>query len=228
MIDGHLPRLARLINQNQVFTKLIKRVHVDEAHFIATAGLPRYGLPAFRPAWGRLGELRVKLRKHIPVQALSGTQPPHIKKVIIEGLLFNEEKLCSIKLSSNRRNTVYATHPIVGDLSDFRNLDFLVPASPSIDFRLPKTLVFHDDIDEATAATRYVNKLLPEHLRRKGLVKHYHSKMSKRYLTKVYEDFSKPDGTCRILHATEGASTVRYIYADKFYCTYAILGTGCT
>jgi hypothetical protein len=32
--------------------------------------------------------------------------------------------------------------------------------------------------------------------------------MSKRYLTKVYDNFSQQDGTCKILHATEGASTV--------------------
>ena len=31
--------------------------------------------------------------------------------------------------------------------------------------------------------------------------------MSKDYLTEVYDDFKKADGVCRILHATEGAST---------------------
>ena len=46
MIAGHLPRLGQLM-QDCAFVKLIKRVHVDEAHFIYSAGMEHYGLPAF-------------------------------------------------------------------------------------------------------------------------------------------------------------------------------------
>jgi hypothetical protein len=42
--------------------------------------------------------------------ALSGTQPPYIKKKIKESLLFKDEMLLSIELSSNRPNIIYATH----------------------------------------------------------------------------------------------------------------------
>lgn len=207
MIAGHMPRFARLVAQDRDFKKRLKRVHVDEAHFIYTAGLGLYGLPAFRPAWGRLGEFRIKLDKDLRVMALSGTQPPHIKKKIKESLLFKDETLFSIELSSNRPNIIYATHPIVNNLSDFRNLDFLVPDPYPSGFKFPKTLVFHDSTDEAAAAAVYNNRRLPEDQRNKGIIKHYHSGMSKRYLTEVYENFSQ-QGTCRILHATEGASTV--------------------
>lgn len=197
-----------MITANRTFTQMIRILHVDEAHFIYSAGMEHYGLPAFRSPWSRLGEVRIKLRKDLTVQALSGTQPPHIKKVIQKSLLFNDSKLCSIKLSSNRPNTAYATHPITGDLSDFRNLDFLVPDPYPDGYVLPKTLVFHDSIDGATGAARYTRRRLPEHLRNKGTIKHYHGRMSKEYLTDTFDDFSKPDGNCRILHAMEGASTV--------------------
>ncbi|KAF9219319.1 hypothetical protein BS17DRAFT_717772, partial [Gyrodon lividus] len=40
-----------------------------------------------------------------------------------------------------------------------------------------------------------------------GIVKHYHSDMSAEYLQQTYNDFSSDTGTCRILHATAGAST---------------------
>ena len=80
MNNGHMPRLARPVSQNRKFNRLIKRLHVDEAHFIYSAGLDHYGLPVFRSAWGRLGEFRIKLGREITVQALSGTQPEHIKK----------------------------------------------------------------------------------------------------------------------------------------------------
>ena len=215
MIAGHLPRLARLI-EDRDFRKRILRVHVDEAHFIYTAGLDLYGLSAFRPAWGRLGEFRTKLGKKVVFQALSGTQPAHIKKTITEHLLFDQEKLCSIELTSNRPNTMYATHPIVGGLSDFRNLEFLVPDPSLTDFQLPKALVFHDNLDECTAATLYLNDRLPKPLRNKGLVQYYHGGMSQGYLTLVYDDFKKEDGICRILHATEGASTVISSFSFPF------------
>ena len=216
MTNGHLPRLARLIAENRPFVKLIKRVHVDEAHFIYTAGLKHYGLGAFRPAWARIGEFRIKLGRHIPIQALSGTQPPHIKAAIIKNLLFEDSQLCSIKLTSNRPNTVYATHPIVGDLSDFRNLDFLIPRPYPLGWNIPKTVVFHDSVEQASDAALYHTRRLPDNLQKKGIVMHYHGGMSKDYLTQVYEDFIEPNGRCRILHATEGASTVRICYRIQF------------
>lgn len=184
------------------------RVHVDEAHLIYTAGVDLYGLPASRSAWGRLSEFRIKLNKGVVFQALSGMQPEHIKTKIIEHLRFDEGNICSIKLSSNQPNTVYAAHPIVGSLSDFRNLDFLIPDPFPVDYRLPKTLVFHDDPYECGAAAGYLNERLPQSLQGEGLVKHFHDVMSKTYLTLVYNDFKQPDGTCRILHVTEEALTV--------------------
>src|SRR6266581_7395565 len=39
MFNGHMPHLARLIAEDRLFMQLIKRVHVDEAHFIYSAGL---------------------------------------------------------------------------------------------------------------------------------------------------------------------------------------------
>ena len=67
MTKGHVPRLARLVAEDRHFVKFIRRVHIDEAHFIYTAGLKHYGLPAFRPAWGRLGEFRIKIGSQVPM-----------------------------------------------------------------------------------------------------------------------------------------------------------------
>lgn len=52
MLNGHLPRLATLIRKDRAFMSKIRRVHVDEAHNIFTAGLPHHGEAAFRPAYG--------------------------------------------------------------------------------------------------------------------------------------------------------------------------------
>ncbi|KAJ7495699.1 hypothetical protein B0H11DRAFT_1716624, partial [Mycena galericulata] len=50
--QGHLARMAKLLN-NRSFVSKIKRVAVDEAHNIYTAGTVINGRPPFRPAWGR-------------------------------------------------------------------------------------------------------------------------------------------------------------------------------
>jgi superfamily II DNA helicase RecQ len=166
--------------------------------------MPLYGLPAFRPSWGALNELRIRLPKGTPVQALSATFPPHIKSVVIDHLNFDPKSLLSIELSCNRPNIIYATHRIVGSLSDFRNLDFLIsnPFSRSL-----KVLVFHDDTLQSAEAASHQDGLLPPELQNKGLIRHYHGAMSKTYLKEVFDDFSKDDGICRILHGTEGLST---------------------
>jgi superfamily II DNA helicase RecQ len=210
-ILGHLPRLAQIL-RNSRLSKLIKRVHVDEAHSVYTAGIPLYGQPAFRPAWGNLGELRLVLPKNVPFQALSGTFPPHITSCVTEKLLFPSDYL-TIGLTSNRPNITYATHPIIGSLSDFRNLRFLIPEHGDIDPQvIRKTIIFHDNVQEAANAANYLNGLLPDIMRHSRIAKHYHSKMSTEYLERTFQDFALPDGKTRILCATSGASTVRHTF----------------
>jgi hypothetical protein len=67
-LGGHVPRLAQIIRHSQ-FSKLVKRVHVDEAHNIYTAGISLYDQPAFRPAWGHL-HLKKMILQH---SAMSST-----------------------------------------------------------------------------------------------------------------------------------------------------------
>lgn len=53
-----MPRLGELLCKQPAFQKHVKRVNIDEAHFIYTAGEKLYGAPAFCPAWGLLGNLK--------------------------------------------------------------------------------------------------------------------------------------------------------------------------
>ena len=207
MFNGHLPRLASLLRKDRLFTGKICRVHVDEAHNIFTAGLPHHGEAAFRPAYGRLGELRVLLTKGTPIQVLSATFPPHVLATVRRELSISQNSL-HIRLSTNRSNITYAVAPLMRSPADFRNLNFLLPTLLHPPMMIPKTLIFHDCKKEATDAARYNDARLPPHLRNQGIVKHYHSDMSIEYLQQVFEDFASADGKCRILHATAGASTV--------------------
>ncbi|KAJ7827770.1 P-loop containing nucleoside triphosphate hydrolase protein [Mycena olivaceomarginata] len=183
LFHGHMPQLARLLSLTQ-FARKIAHLHIDEIHFLYIAGLPHYSLPAFHPAWGGLNKLRLQLPKGTPIQAHSGTLPPHIKSAVIENLNFNPSTFLSLKLSTNRPNIIYVTHRIVGSLSDFCNLDFLI-SNPFT--HIIKTVVYHDNTQQC-------------------LIRHYHGGMSKDYLQRVFDNFSNPKGTCKILHTTKGAS----------------------
>lgn len=207
LFNGHLPRLARLLRQDQSFRNKIRRVHVDEAHNIFTAGLPHHGEAAFRPAYGKLAEFRVLLPKGTPFQVLSATLPPRILLAITWELMIlpNHETL---QLSSNRPNITYAMIPLKGSLRDFRNFNCLIADDFRPPMEIPKTLVFHDCKQDATNTAAYTNSRLPKQLQDRGIIKHYHSDMSAEYLKQTYRDFSDPNGHCRILHATAGASTV--------------------
>ena len=72
--------------------------------------------------------------------------------------------------------------------------------------------MFHDSVEQASEAALYHTQQLPEVLQKSRLVMHYYGGMSKEYLMQVYDDFSDPNGHCKILHATEGASTVHIYY----------------
>jgi hypothetical protein len=207
MFNGCLPRLAQLIRQNHSFTSKICRIHVDEVHNIYTAGLSHHSEPAFRPAYGRLGDFHVLLPRGTPFQALSATLPPHILTAIKRELNLAHGYL-HIRLSTNHPGITYAVVNLTTSLNDFRNLNFLLPPRLHPPMQIPKTLIFHDCKLEATNAALYVDSHLPVHLRNQGIVKDYQSNMSARYLQQTYEDFSAMNGTCRILHATAGTSTV--------------------
>ena len=137
---GHLPCLAQVLRQSQ-FSTLVKQVHVDEAHYIYTADIPLYGQPAFRPAWGQLGELRLWLPKNTLFQALSGTLPCHVINCITDKLLFQLDYI-PIHLTLNQPNITFATHPISGSLNNFCDLLFLIPEHQNHPFNpklIPKT-----------------------------------------------------------------------------------------
>ncbi|KAF8871288.1 P-loop containing nucleoside triphosphate hydrolase protein [Infundibulicybe gibba] len=205
LYQGHLPRLARLLHDRE-FLGRIRRVHVDEAHNVYISGTKRNGHPAFRPAWGSLDEVHARCLKITSWQALSATLPPHILKTVDEKLLLSPNRRL-IRRSVNRPNIVYATHVLVGSISDFRNLDCIIPQPFHPPMRLPKLLIFHDNKGEANNASSYLNARLPKELQTLGICKHYHSDMSPEYLEETFSSFAEPDGATLIINGTSGAGT---------------------
>lgn len=202
---GHLGRLGTLIRNNQDFQKKIIRINVDEAHCIHTAGSSLYGMPAFRPAWGRLNELKVRLPARIRWHAFSATLPPHILDTVTKKILKPDHTF--IHVTSNRPNTIYATHKVHGSIEDVHNYHCFV--QEPFDFKTqPHVLIFVDDKNLTSKIARHLDASLPPMYRGRGIVQHYHSGMSEGYLKKVHNSFVEADGICRILVATSGESVV--------------------
>lgn len=206
---GHFARLGFLIRKCKGFQNRIKRVNVDEGHCIHTAGLPLYGLNAFRPAWGMLDELKALLPTSVIWKVFSATFPPHILKTVTRKVL--KPDYIMIHVTSNRPNTMYATHQVYGSLEDPRNYECFIQHPFNFNEQ-PHVLIFFDDKGLTKKVAQHLDELLLPDLRGRGIVRHYHSGMSERYLKRVHESFVSKDGICRILVATSGESVVSYYY----------------
>lgn len=160
LFNGHLPRLARLLRQDQSFRNKISHV------YIYTAGLPHHGEAAFRPAYSKLGEFQVLPRRTL-FQVLSATLPPHILSAIMRELMIPPNHV-ALQLSSNRPDITYATTPSIGSLRDFHNLNCLIPDDFRPPMDIPKTLV-HDCKQDATNTATYTNSRLPKQLQNRRI-----------------------------------------------------------
>ena len=133
---------------------------------------------------------------------------PHILKIVTQKVL--KPNYIMIHLTSNRLNTMYATHQLHGSLEDPRNYECFV--QHPFDFnQQPHVLIFFDDKGLTKKVAQHLNEQLPPEFRGRGIVRHYHSGMSERYLKRVHGSFVSEDGMCRILVATSGESVVSYL-----------------
>jgi superfamily II DNA helicase RecQ len=187
------------------FQRKIICVNVDEAHFIYTAGLPLYGLPPFRPAWGRLDEIKKLFGNHVRWKAFSATFPPHILQTVAKKVL--KINHIPIRVTSNRPNTIYATHQGHRSIEDARNYECFIK-DPFDFMEQPHVLIFFDDKDLTSKVAQHLNTFLHAQYRGRGIVRHYHSGMSEKYLQQAHDSFVKEDGVCRVLVTTSGQSVV--------------------
>ncbi|KAJ7190029.1 hypothetical protein GGX14DRAFT_580190 [Mycena pura] len=193
---GHLPRMARLLHDHK-FVSRVSAVTVDECHNIYVVGSTANGRTPFRPSYGALPQLRIRLGTTTAWSFLSATVPAHSMAIGPNAII--------IRVSINRPNLICARHVLIGTRGNLRNLDLIIPPNFHPPMRIPKLVVFHGNKAETATARQHVNSLLPKAFQNLGIVRHYHADMSPEYLEDVYASFADPDGMCLILHATAGA-----------------------
>ncbi|KAA1470544.1 P-loop containing nucleoside triphosphate hydrolase protein [Dentipellis sp. KUC8613] len=211
-INGHPTRLSKLLREKKRFTQRIVSIVVDEGHLIPLWGLPPTAgvKTVFRPAWGRLWDLRLLLPAQTPFLVLTATCPPNILTLMMNSLRLRDPFIH--KSSVNRSNQIYAVYPLVGKLSDWENLRMLI-RSDAISLscseyikQTPKTLIFMDNrdliADGPSALYNFVPVALRSELRELGYIQFYHSKMSLSFLNNAYNSFVAEESTCRILFSS--------------------------
>ncbi|KDR79157.1 hypothetical protein GALMADRAFT_63303 [Galerina marginata CBS 339.88] len=124
--------------------------------------------------------------------------------------LYVKEKLLRpgydyVHVTSNRPNIIYATHQVTNSIEDVHNYECFLQSPFEADSQ-PHVLIFFDD----------------KKLTTKGIIRYYHSSMSKDYLEQVHEDFISPEGTCKILIATSGESVGIDFPNVKIVCTVGL------
>ena len=72
----------------------------------------------------------------------------------------------------------------------------------------PHVLIFFDDRDLTNMVTQHLDTCLPAQYHGNGIVQHYHSGMSEKYLQQAHDSFVKEDGECHIFVTTSGQSMV--------------------
>jgi superfamily II DNA helicase RecQ len=224
---GHITRFAKY-TWDATFLNRISILNIDEAHYIQNSGLPIGKVPAFRPAWGKLYDLRVRLPHGIPVALFSASMAPNVLQTVMENMRISQDAVI-IKLSTNRPNITLAVLPLVGSIKNFSNLDFIIPQPypPSMP-PIEKGIIFIDDKLATSNLAEYLNDRCPEALRISRPFRHFHSGMSEEYLLQTYDEFEKLDSACRVLVATCGASMVRPHLSIKTNPSYIALGCGCS
>ncbi|KIY53333.1 P-loop containing nucleoside triphosphate hydrolase protein [Fistulina hepatica ATCC 64428] len=198
--DGHLSQLGHLFKSSAKFRAYIRYVVVDEAHGIAEWGIERHGLEPFRPAYGKLRELKVLLGDGVPWLALTATAPSYVVRVLELHIL--RPNYVMVKTPLNRPNMVFFSHHVKGSLHDVENYACLF-VEPFDLGKQPYVLVFvHGGLKSTVSLAVAINTLLPPAYRWKGIVKHYHGQMSTTYLQQTHTDFVSPAGKCRVLVTT--------------------------
>ena len=212
---GATPRLLGLLQKGHAFIRLIRHVYVDEGHEIFFSGIERHDISAFRPSYGMLDRILPKLPCGTTIHVLSATLPPHVIRVI-DAKLFGDRERSLLQLPLNRANIIFTTRTIA-NLSDYKNLLFLIPhGNPN--FRPSGVIIFFESSVRAGDAASYLNDAFhsrfPAHTV-STFAAPYHSGLSQTYLTRVFQQFCgthKSGEKIDVLCATSCGATVRLFY----------------
>ncbi|KAJ2936360.1 hypothetical protein H1R20_g735, partial [Candolleomyces eurysporus] len=182
---------------NAEFTGDLAMVAVDEAHCISQWG------GEFRPAYGRLSQLRSFVPTHIPFLATSATLPPAALQDVRAGLLLNPKSTYVVNLGNDRHNITMS----VKTIKSRQDFDAVLPlltrngCPPALATDLLKTCIFVNSVPLSRELGRFIQNYVPAAFR--SAIDMMFSLRTARAKRRVMKEFKQ--GDVRVLVATEAA-----------------------
>lgn len=189
MLEG--PTFQKILH-SQSFQNRLSGIYIDEAHLVHEAS-------HWRSGYTRLSELRKLFNRHIPIVAISATNPSSYRKSLHEFTGMQEDYLL-INLGNHRPELETVVIPMEHHNSSFIDIAFILPLGAKIQHIL-FTIVYCDDLELLTAMfwwkkARLVDMGLPVEI-----VDILHAGLTPEHQAKVLDDFR--EGHVKILLASE-------------------------
>ncbi|KZV95226.1 hypothetical protein EXIGLDRAFT_610799 [Exidia glandulosa HHB12029] len=175
---------------------------VDEAHCI-----PRWK-NSFRTAYGRIGQLRAHLSRHVPFIACTATATDEDEAIIRDCLQFSDNAEI-INLGNFRTNLLWEVRKMNGAGTALHEVDFMLPDSTTSPEDIPQQLLFANSRTQTHQLADRLRSRLPEDLW--PTVQVYHSLRTTRQ--RAWMMYQYEVGVVRIMVCSEAIAMVSLISA---------------
>ena len=183
------------------FMQRLVGVAIDECHLI-------WDWEKFRRQYAWLGNLRLQLGQKIPWLCLSATLTPNVSGYV--------HRVCKLRQGtirfwmSNYRDNINIMVEEISESSGIAHLIALIPKQLETRTDIPKTLIFHDSIDEGIRIAKELERIViakelerrvPQTRRRSRLVRSFYGSIDEVAKSRTLEELR--EGSTRIVVCTD-------------------------
>lgn len=160
----------------------------------------------------KLGEGSMRSRMFSPLIFLSrlSWHPAHsslyVQQVIEASILQSGYSLVHGPI--NQPSTMYATHKVIRKLNNLNNYNYFLFLSFEIECQ-PHVLLFFDLTSLTHHVAFHLMSFLPPYFQDQGIILHYYSLMSDKYLMHAHEQFTKLDRKCQAPVPVEAVTVIK-------------------
>lgn len=188
------------------FASRVLSVVVDEAHMVSHWG------SGFRKKYGTLGMVRAFLRRGTPIIAMTATLTARVRRDLFIKLQFTKGTSQFLNVGNDRSNVSLVVRSFQHPQNLYADLDFVIPEEATNITKIPKTMVYLDNIPEGTTIVDYLRALLQRRFPALAedeifhVVRPFNAQMTPKYREAAMDAFRA--GTMRIMVCTDAAGMV--------------------
>lgn len=194
LVDRTSRLRASLLSQE--LAKSVEFLAVDEAHCIITWG------DTFRPAYGKVGDLRAILPFDIPLLAVTATATPLMVQQIKNTLHFHSRNH-HINIGNDRPNIEIEVRRMRCTQSSLGDLQYIIDEI-NVTGVVANRMIFFRECKSTQVAVRHLRKHIPAQFHSK--IAYYHARRTPLALQELAERFMKDE--VNLLCTTEAAGMV--------------------